>query len=223
MVNVKRYIVHRSPDQVRLAFGFILKLCQSEEISDVRLIVPQKGGWERTIVAEFLGRHVAKSLLSGRRVSLREGVTMTLESTRTFQPHSRGGLLVGAHVSLKEMSRLDDSWETQAIIYLPWIDEEAKEWQATWQPEIVGSTAEKPPDVGLPDPVEEALSRLTQSINLGTGLAHPSDKRHAERVIADLRAAGHSYDPADIRRWAQRNGWDSKAAGDLEAIARRRQ
>jgi hypothetical protein len=74
----------------------------------------------------------------------------------------------------------------------------------------------------LSTPVEEALGQLTQSINLGTGLTHPSDKKHAVRVIASLQAAGHSFDPAEVRRWAQRNGWSSNAAIDLEAVARKR-
>jgi hypothetical protein len=73
----------------------------------------------------------------------------------------------------------------------------------------------------LPGPVEEALERLTQTINLSTGLSHPSDKKHAERTIAELRQEGHSFHPVEIRRWAQRNAWSSNAAANLEAIARK--
>jgi hypothetical protein len=80
---------------------------------------------------------------------------------------------------------------------------------------------EAPPDT-LSEPVEEALKQLTSTINLGTGLGHPLDKKHAERTIDKLRSEGHSFDPAEIRRWAQRNNWSSGAAADLEAIARKR-
>jgi hypothetical protein len=130
---------------------------------------------------------------------------------------------VGAHISFKDMNKLDDSWGAQAVVYLPWNDREDQEWRATWRPETIGPDTWKAPASNLPKSVENALGQLTQSINLGTGLTHPSDKKQAVRVIAGLRAAGHSFDPVEVRRWAQRNGWSSKAAADLEAIARKQQ
>jgi hypothetical protein len=129
---------------------------------------------------------------------------------------------LGAHISIEDMNKLDDTLGARAIFYLPWREIEGQEWQATWKPEAIGSSTQKPPASSLPAPVEEALGRLTQHINLSTGLGHPSDKRHTERVIANLRADGHSFDPVEVRSWAQRNGWSSKAAADLEAIARKR-
>ncbi len=96
-----------------------------------------------------------------------------------------------------------------------------KDWQATWGARIIGATTAPAPTVSLPGPVEEALESLTQAINLGTGLNHPSDKKHAGRTIARLRQEGHSFDPVEVRRWAQRNGWSSSAAADLEKVARK--
>lgn len=222
MATASRYIVERASDQVRAAFQGVVSLCKSKGATSVTLVVPQKGGWDRSIVAEFLGPTVAKTLLKGQPVGIAEGVTMTLESTQTFRGNARHGLLVGAHISFKDMSKLDDVWDAQAIIYLPWNDMEGQEWRATWKPETIGPNTRNPPASDLSIPVEEALRQLTQHINLGTGLGHPSDKKHAQRVIANLRAGGHSFDPSEVRRWAQRNGWSSKAAADLESIARKR-
>jgi hypothetical protein len=223
MAIVSRYIVERAPDQVRTAFQGIVSVCASKGINSVTLVVPQKGGWDRSIVAEFLKPIVAKALLKGQSVGVVKGITMTLESVQTFRGSASHGLLVGAHISVKDMNKLDDSWDTQAIMYLPWNDAEGQEWQATWKPETIGPSTQKPPASRLSKLAEEALGQLTRSINLGTGLGHPSDKKHAERVIDKLRAEGHSFDPAEVRRWAQRNGWSSKAAADLETIARKRQ
>ena len=221
MPAVARYIVKRSSDQIRNAFQRILKLCKDPGIVQVTLVVPKKGGWEHTTVAEFLGQAATKALLKGQRVLLTDGVSMTLESGQTFRPFVGQGLLVGAHVSIADMNKLDDSYGAQAIMYLPWTDDDGKEWQATWNPQIVGAETQNIPSGNLPDAVEKALSRLTQTINLGTGLGHPSDKKHAERTIDKLRADGHSFDPAEIRRWAQRHGWSSSAAADLEGVARK--
>jgi hypothetical protein len=222
MAAVSRYIVKRGSDQVRTAFQRIASLCESKGIARVTLVVPQKGGWDVSDVAKSLGPIVAKALLKGQPVTITKGATMTLQSVQTFRRNASNGLLVGAHISVKDMSKLDDSWDAQAIVYLPWNDAEGQEWQATWKPETIGPSIQKLPASSLSALVEEALSQLTQSINLGTGLGHPSDKKHAERVIDKLGADGHSFDPAEVRRWAQRNGWSSKAAADLESIARKR-
>jgi hypothetical protein len=221
MASIARYVVERSPDQVRLAFKTVLEICKAKNIASVTLVVPQKGGFDRTIVAEFLGTKAVKALVKGQAVLIDQGVQMKLESAQTFRGSSSEGLLIGAHISDKDMNKLDDSIGAQAIVYLPWNDMEEKEWQATWGAQIIGTTAGAAPVSSLSSPVEEALQRLTQAINLSTGLNHPSDKKHAERTIARLRQEGHSFDPGEIRRWAQRNGWTSGAAADLEAVARK--
>lgn len=222
MANIKRFVVERTPDQIPIAFRGILNLCNGEQINSVTLVVPQKGRFLNSNVAEFLGPGVSKALSKGQRVEIAPGVTMTLESGQTFRSTVRDGLLVGAHISMGDMNKLDDSHTAQAILYLPWNDEESQEWQATWHPETMGPGAEKLSSGNIPPAVAEALSQLTQSINLGTGLGHPSDKRHAENVIAKLHVDGHSLDPVEIRRWAQRNGWSSEAAAELEAIAKKK-
>ncbi|MCG2629431.1 MULTISPECIES: hypothetical protein [Bradyrhizobium] len=221
MASVARYVVERSPDQVRLAFKSVLEICKERNISSVTLVVPQKGGFDRTIVAEFLGPNVVKALVKGQPVLVAQGVQMKLESAQTSRGSWSDGLLIGGHISDKDMNKLDDAIGAQAIVYLPWNDTDGKNWRATWGAQIVGATTAPAPTVSLPEPVEEALQSLTQAVNLGTGLNHPSDKKHAERTIAQLRQEGHSFDPVEVRRWAQRNGWSSSAAADLEKVARK--
>jgi hypothetical protein len=221
VASVARYVVERSPDQVRLAFQSVIEICKAKNIASVTLVVPQKGGFDRTIVAEFLGPNIVKALVKGQPVLVAQGVQMKLESAQTFRGSWSEGLLIGAHISNKDMNKLDDAIGAQAIVYLPWNDTEGKDWQATWGAQILGATTAPAPTVSLPEPVEAALQSLTHAINLGTGLNHPSDKKHAERTFARLRQEGHSFDSVEVRRWAQRNGWSSSAAADLEAVARK--
>jgi aspartyl-tRNA synthetase len=222
MASVDRYIVERGTDQVPTAFRGMVKLAKEKGIANITLVVPKKGGWEHTIIAKFLGEAVAKALAKGQSVKVVDGVTMALDSAQTFRATTGQGLLVGAHISIKDMAKLDDSWGAQAIMYLPWIDAEAQEWKATWHAQTIGPKSEEAQPSSLSKPVEEALTRLTDLINLSTGLGHPSDKQHAERTFEKLRSEGHSFDPAEIRRWAQRNNWSSGAAADLEAVARKK-
>lgn len=221
MVSVARYVVEPSPDQVRLAFKSALEICKAKNIASVMLVVPHKGGFDRTIVADFLGTNAVKALIKGQAVLIDHGVQMKLESVQTFRGRSSDELLIGAHISDKDMNKLDDALGAQAIVYLPWNETEGRDWQATWGAQGIGASTTSPPVSSLPNGVEEALRRLTQTINLSSGLGHPSDKKRAERTIGQLRQDGHSIDPVEIRRWAQRNGWSSSAAVDLEAVARK--
>jgi hypothetical protein len=221
-MSVDRYIVERGTDQVPTAFRGIVKLAKEKGIAKITLVVPKKGGWEHSNVAEFLGQAAAKALTKGQLIKVVDGVTMSLESPQTFRASAGQGLLVGAHISVKDMAKLDDAWGAEAIVYVPWNDPEAQEWKATWHPQTMGPKSEEAQPNSLSEPVEEALKRLTRMINLSTGLGHPSDKQHAQRTFDKLRSEGHSFDPAEVRRWAQRNNWSSSAAADLEAVARKR-
>lgn len=91
MATVARYVVDRSPDQVRLAFKSVLEICKEKNITSVTLVVPQKGGFDRTIVAEFLGPNIVKALLKGQPVLVAQGVQMKLESAQTFRGVHRLG------------------------------------------------------------------------------------------------------------------------------------
>jgi hypothetical protein len=219
---VDRYLVDKGPDQLKVAFKGIVSLCENRGICAVTLVVPTKNRWEHTETAKFLGLDVAKALLRGNSVELAEGITMTLESAQTFRSHTYQGLLVGAHISVEDMSKLDDSFGAKALMYIPWTGGDEQEWRKTWRPETLGPSPEAASQENLPLLVEEALRELTERVNLGTGLVHPSDKEDAQRVMTQLKADGHSFDPAEVRRWARRNGWSSHAAKDLEKIAQKR-
>lgn len=216
-----RYIVESGSDQVIIGLRGMVKLVKEKGISNITLVVPKRGGWESTGIARALGEAAAKALVKGQSVRVTDGVTMSLESAQNFRSTSGQGLLVGAHISIKAMAKLDDAFGAQAIVYLPWVDSEAEEWKATWQPKTIGPKGDAAVSSGFSKPVEEALKRLTDMINLGTGLGHPSDKQHARRTFEKLRSEGHSYDPDEVRRWAQRHNWSSNAATDLEAVARK--
>jgi hypothetical protein len=220
MAVVPRYLVETAGcDNIVPAFRSIPALCVKHGISCVILVVPNKGRWLHSEVATFLGQAIAKALLKGETAW--QGLTLSLQSPATFSSNVALRLVVGAHISGQDMSKIDDAIDAKAILYMPWNEAEGRAWQATWRPETIGPSNWGAPSTTLPDEVEVALAQLTQHINLGTGLHHPSDKAHAERVIAGLRANGLSFDPAAIKSWALRHGWSSNAAASLEKIAKK--
>jgi hypothetical protein len=138
-VTAARYVVPRDANQLANAFRAIADICKSKSIACVRLIVPKTGGWEHTIVAKFLGPARTKALLKRQSVPIADGVSMTLESAQNFRSYSNSDLLVGVHISIKDMNKLDDSPFPQVVMFLPWSDLEEGEWRATWSPDVIGA------------------------------------------------------------------------------------
>jgi hypothetical protein len=85
--------------------------------------------------------------------------------------------------------------------------------------DLLGEQAAATPTVG-DLVVLGALRSLTISVNLSTGLAHPSDWDHALYIFRALRAGGHRIDGDEIERWALANGWSYRHAADVGQLAR---
>ena len=70
----------------------------------------------------------------------------------------------------------------------------------------------------LSQPVQDALVRITDGINLSTGLDHPSDLKYAERVLKETREEGHRLRFLAIQRWAIAHNWDADSAAQLSLM-----
>jgi hypothetical protein len=181
-----------------------------------------KNNLSNSIVAQVLGGPVVKSLLKGNAVALGQGgPALTFYSTATFPRHTSLGVVIGAHISGEDQRKIEGVTDAKALIYLPWNEDEAREYLTTWHPTVIGpSKLQAEVDI-LPAEVEAALEQLTWRINLSTGLGHPLDKAAAVRMVQALQAGGHSLDAKAIGRWALRHGWSSTSAAKLEDLVKK--
>ena len=69
--------------------------------------------------------------------------------------------------------------------------------------------------------VKEALKSLTDRVNLSTGLSHYSDESSAKEIFKLLYKEGEQLVASEIAVWAMENGWKSKGAQQLGALAER--
>lgn len=108
-----------------------------------------------------------------------------------------------------------------AICAIPWLHKDIEKWKAARAPHDLrtGHQASEPRISNRV--VEAALSNLTSSVNLSTGLGHPSDKDHAVGIFRALVAARETFDTDEIRAWAAANGWDADDADELADLAGR--
>ncbi|MCX5882752.1 MAG: hypothetical protein NTU74_13400 [Deltaproteobacteria bacterium] len=67
--------------------------------------------------------------------------------------------------------------------------------------------------------VEKGLNAITIGTNLSTGLTYPSDMNRAKEMLVRLHKAGEKLLAEEISAWAKMNGWQTKDADELGALA----
>lgn len=220
---IQRYLVSaEGPEVEPIEKGFAL-LCQllkkEDTPSEAILLVPAKRSMEGTTLETALGTNLAKALLKQGLVKLEGFGNLKLETQQTFRGLSAPAIVMGVYVTKKMLDQIDNKRTISSVVVIPWSMDEVDEWRRTWTPIIVGQ-APAAPDKLIKDPlVEEALKTLTDRINLGTGLLHPSDKKAAVQLLRLLQQEGKKFDPASMRAWAVRNGWTPQGADQLKEVA----
>jgi hypothetical protein len=210
-----------STENVQLALREAVKYCITNNIQNIVLVVPAKGHFLGGIVADVLG-HAAKSLHAGNSVTISgTNISLTLAHPGGISVVPKSALLLGTHLSQDGIAKLDDAFNASAIVYVPWMEEEGKEWMSTWQPIIWGPSTWQFAASTMAPAVLDALNGLHSRVNVMTGLAHPADKEDAKATFKELKKGGHPIDPEEIKRWALRNGWNQQATKDLHTLAKR--
>jgi hypothetical protein len=194
--------------------------CRDDEILlALRWLIDQQNavGGEILVLASGLDVLDRSPLIRKNRASLR------CESERTFKknPYAwSGGPALALWPSAGTLALLDDHDDVRALAAAPWLLEETEAWRRARRPvDLLGQVVQEPETTIAEPVVRVALEHLTVSVNLGTGLTHPSDKAHAVRMFEILRAGGHRWDPPEVRAWALTHGWDNRGADDLERYA----
>lgn len=122
--------------------------------------------------------------------------------------------------SEKTLQQLDDVSTIEALGVLTWGLKDVSAWAAgVGAIDLLGQASAETPTIRDPI-VLGALRSLTNSINLSTGLAHPSDWDHAVQVFRTLRKRGHTIDGDEVETWALANGWSYRHASDVGQLAR---
>jgi hypothetical protein len=220
--KIMRYLVpSQGPDveALKQCLALAVKLSQEEGFQIITFLVPVKSDFEHSVVADLLGQKVMKALLKGERVKAIDNINFELESVKTFREYASYEIIIGFYLSQKGIDVFDSVRNAKVLIFLPWLEEESKNWIDRWNPIVHGEEKSEKPSSLLGPVVEQKLKDLTAVINLSTGLGHPLDKQHAKDTLAKLRSSGERFSPNDIKNWAIRNGWPPKHAEQLAKLA----
>lgn len=205
-----------------IALGYAKSMCESDAtaVEEVILFVPTKQQIKYTGLATALSEKLSRSLHDGHSVTLPFGVPMRLETVKTLRWLGKSSVVVCAYADQKMLDQIDAQAKLKGVIAIPYAPGALDQWQRTWSAHVHGSSPRSVPPPLINDPiVEQALASLTGSINLSHSVLNPRDKEHAERTLKILRIKNHTEEPENLRAWAIRNGWQPKAADELEKLA----
>jgi hypothetical protein len=191
--------------------------------------VVEEGGYRKAAVfvsavaqVESLGRvvgaEVAQSLRQNRQIDV-DGTTIDLLVERKLPVAFEDGPILAVWVDDKQLDKID-GLRPPGICAIPWSRTDIDGWKANWNPLDVRTGELSGSDETIENPVvEKAMEALTASVNLSTGLSHPSDKESAIGMLKLLKSAGEDCDPNQLRAWAVRHGWQPSHARSLAELA----
>lgn len=205
-------------ENVIKAIAAALAAAHKENEKIIHLIVPAKSAFSGTVISEAIGDNATKELLKGNTVSIKNGISIKLESADTLKNSVSVRIALAAYLGARDLRVADSLSNLKCIVFLPWISEDGEGWQQSWNAQVLG---EKQPEkkLHLHPELDKQLQNLTGHINLSTGLSHPADKKDAKEMLDFLNANSIPYEPKDIRIWALRNGWRPDFAEDLVELA----
>lgn len=189
------------------------------------LVVPSKAQLESGVLVSVLGGAVCKELAKNRTVPIEGTAYIEAITARTRPGRWRAGPVLVAYPDRGLLDVVDSLPGASAVLVLPWLRETVAPWARQWGAKPLGGGA-APITSPMSQRVTEALQRLTDVVNLSTGISHPMDKASAVRTLTDLRDEGELLDPQTIREWLVGQGrWrpqDADRVADLAARIRDR-
>ena len=215
---------NQGPDDEALvkALRYAIKVSSQSNDKNIHLVFPQKSNFESTnlgkIIDQIFGVGSAKKLCKGESI---RNLDFILPSK--ISSNNSSGTILAIYCTPTDMNKIDSNSYANSIIYVSWLLEEADIWESTWYNnglDIVHGEPSQQIEI-LPEEITSALERLTSTVNLSTGLAHPSDQQHAQRIFKELQEKGCKADEQAVANWAIANGWNARHLGDLKKLTKR--
>jgi predicted component of type VI protein secretion system len=188
------------------------------EIKKVVLLIhtKQNTGW----FERLFGSDTVKQLFRGTTFK-NCGPVFKFETKKTYNDgYTPSEIVISCALDSDDVFPIDDFYSVKAIIAIPWLANGLDKWVQTWNPtEIRGN--QQAVKV-YPEPtciVKKAMQDLTDSINMSTGISHPSDEEQAKTYILALHKYEDSLNADIVGSYLVKElNWDTDHAKDIEKL-----
>ena len=209
------------PDLFRDGLAWLDEISQAKGARTAYLVIPKLSQLFGT-VSDVIGEPAADALSKGRPVQLPSGTQLLAYSDRTLSRNYLQGPVLALYCPPDTMTKVDLAAGDHPVAMLPWLEEEGRKWIAKSRAQRIGAESDdgdEPPRLSNPV-VERALQRLTERVNLSTGIAHKLDRDKAVHLFRILKRNREEIDFDELPCWFVAQGWRSNHADELTQMAR---
>jgi hypothetical protein len=174
------------------------------------------------VIREVIGDATVKNLRRQGKVIV-SGVEVSLITERKLIYDGKNSPMVAFYPDSKFLDEIDSIPNISAMLVVPWLFKEVEPWIRAWNASELGQPPTTPKSALLQSKiVEQALKGLTSTVNLSTGISHPSDRDAAIQMFEILKAAGEPFSPDEIKAWlVGKGGWKATDAQEVADIAQK--
>lgn len=188
-----------------------------KDIDEITLLINTKNNTD--YLERIFGPENIKALFNGVKVK-NVSPLIKIETIKTINDTShKKRIIVAFGLDSDELSIYDDYHYCKAIIAHQWSSHSVSDWASNWGAINLdlSNTKEEQVKIKLPNIiVQKAFIELTNSINLVTGISHPSDEEQCKTYIRALKKYNYELNSKEIFALLTRDlGWDTLNARDV--------
>lgn len=201
------------------AFKFAIKLAkQNKDANRIVCYIHTKGN--TGYFEPFFDNKLIKKLFDGDVSFEPFPVPLTIETKSTYAKNkyysSNNDIVLAFGMDLEDLEALDDYRGVKYIVAIPWLKEKTMPWVSRWNAEEITGKKDEKTEAELSVVVKVALTELTASINMSTGIVNPFDNSLAKTYIRALHKYENELKPeAVVSFLVTELGWTSSHANDV--------
>ncbi len=205
------------PDAFKKALSWAISQSASRQES-VTLVLNIKSNLDG-VVADVLGEKARKILEKGSCIHIR-GVEVTAVTRKTMVRQRVSGVALVAYPSPETLDAVDTVLGFSDVLVIPWLREEVVPWISTWKADEIFGNPMKIKVDDIDPTLKDALDRINTLVNVSTGISHPSDEKHAKRILREAITAGANFSAEAARSYLiGEKGWQPEDADDVVKVA----
>lgn len=198
------------------AFSWLVENCKPLGIMAVPGLANLNG-----IILKIIGEDAVESLKRQGKMAI-PGGEILLITERKLLYDAKNSPILAFYPSSKFLDVIDSIPNASALLVVPWLFKEVQPWIKAWSATELGQQPSASASLLRSKTVEQALKDLTASVNLSTGITHPSDRNAAIQTFEILKAANEPFSPDEVKAWlVGKGGWKATDAQEVAELVQK--
>jgi len=216
------YIESFGPDDAALCTGLKWLVNESKRRKTTGLIAVYQKSILDNISRWSKSAFLPMTMKSGGTCS-KDGVRLALMIANQENITHWDGPILAIYNGQDLLDVVDSLEGTADVLYIPFMRDDHRDWVGTWDaiPLNTGEAERKNDEASqeVPAIVKTALRRLTEYVNLSSGIKKLEDREEAIRTVETLYHMNADTNPELIRRFLVRSGWEPRHAKEVKQIS----